>query len=100
MELWIFDGDEDILDGGNLEDWFKSNLTPDRCIKECLKMHYSLAGVLFGNSCCCGNFPLSENKIVDQKECNFNCPGKTIKCGGDQKANVFETEGKIFYSNY
>ena len=72
---------------------FFATLTPSSCIKECSNKGFGYAGVQFSWVCCCGGAPPPEEAVLNPSECSHKCPGGIEQCGGDHKANVYDTEG-------
>ncbi|XP_058054885.1 xylosyltransferase oxt [Anopheles bellator] len=71
---------------------FKSNNSPEKCIRLCLQSGYPFAGVQYGYECFCGDeVPKAVAKLPDSS-CNIKCPGDPKQaCGGYFAINVYET---------
>ncbi|XP_053673319.1 xylosyltransferase oxt [Anopheles nili] len=71
---------------------FKTNNSPERCIRLCLQSGYPFAGVQYGYECFCGDeVPKASAKLPDSS-CNIKCPGDAKQaCGGYFTINVYET---------
>lgn len=67
-----------------------ASLTVESCTAACSSAGYSLAGLLSGNTCSCGNsLPFQANKVVD-RACPYACPGNSQElCGGPQRLSVW-----------
>uniref|UniRef100_A0A182PIG7 protein xylosyltransferase n=1 Tax=Anopheles epiroticus TaxID=199890 RepID=A0A182PIG7_9DIPT len=71
---------------------FKTNNSPEKCIRLCLQSGYPFAGVQYGYECFCGDeVPKASAKLPDSS-CNIKCPGDPKQaCGGYFTINVYET---------
>ncbi|XP_050073739.1 xylosyltransferase oxt-like [Anopheles maculipalpis] len=71
---------------------FKTNNSPEKCIRLCLQSGYPFAGVQYGYECFCGDeLPKASAKLPDSS-CNVKCPGDPKQaCGGYFTINVYET---------
>uniref|UniRef100_A0A182LRE1 protein xylosyltransferase n=1 Tax=Anopheles culicifacies TaxID=139723 RepID=A0A182LRE1_9DIPT len=71
---------------------FKTNNSPEKCIRLCLQSGYPFAGVQYGYECFCGDeLPKASAKLPDSS-CNIKCPGDPKQaCGGYFAINVYET---------
>uniref|UniRef100_A0A182XMH0 protein xylosyltransferase n=1 Tax=Anopheles quadriannulatus TaxID=34691 RepID=A0A182XMH0_ANOQN len=71
---------------------FKTNNSPEKCIRLCLQSGYPFAGVQYGYECFCGDeVPKVSAKLPDSS-CNIKCPGDPKQaCGGYFTINVYET---------
>uniref|UniRef100_A0A182Y7V1 protein xylosyltransferase n=1 Tax=Anopheles stephensi TaxID=30069 RepID=A0A182Y7V1_ANOST len=71
---------------------FKTNNSPEKCIRLCLQSGYPFAGVQYGYECFCGDeVPKASAKLPDSS-CNVKCPGDPKQaCGGYFTINVYET---------
>jgi len=65
--------------------------THSKCLAECRKLGYKLAGVQYAKQCFCGNRLAARAKIaLRSSDCNMPCPGdKTSFCGGPFRMNVY-----------
>lgn len=71
--------------------WTNAAMTPDQCQYGCAELGYSLAGLLFGNRCRCGN-AWQGGIIYPNDQCATPCTGNSsLTCGGNYKTEVFDT---------
>uniref|UniRef100_A0A182NJI0 protein xylosyltransferase n=1 Tax=Anopheles dirus TaxID=7168 RepID=A0A182NJI0_9DIPT len=71
---------------------FKTNNSPERCIRVCLQSGYPFAGVQYGYECFCGDEEPKASAKLPDSSCNIKCTGDAKQaCGGYFTINVYET---------
>uniref|UniRef100_A0A182QK58 protein xylosyltransferase n=1 Tax=Anopheles farauti TaxID=69004 RepID=A0A182QK58_9DIPT len=71
---------------------FKTNNSPERCIRLCLQSGYPFAGVQYGYECFCGDEEPKASAKLPDSSCNIKCTGDAKEaCGGYFTINVYET---------
>jgi cell wall integrity and stress response component len=72
--------------------------TGDKCGKEiCQKQNYKVAATYQGSQCWCGNVYPPASQLVDDKNCNVECPGYDYDaCGGPSAWTVYNTGIELY----
>jgi len=82
------DADDRDLTYGPMTD---NDITPDKCVQDCLSQGYHYAGVQHGNECFCGH-SYGKHGQVEDRECDMPCSGADhLKCGGPWANRIYST---------
>lgn len=65
-------------------------MTVESCISACSSKGYKIAGMQYGVQCFCDNYFHNSPSLVDDSECNMQCPGNDGEtCGAGGRNSVY-----------
>lgn len=71
-----------------------NSMTIDICRTGCMELDYSLAGIVAGSTCYCGNSYPRTGRLLPDNSCSSTCQGdKTQSCGANNIISLFNTTG-------
>ncbi|KAF8862211.1 glyoxal oxidase-like protein [Acephala macrosclerotiorum] len=71
----------------------------ESCIKTCIGLGYSVAGMEYGTQCFCDNYLYNGAALTASSNCNMACPGNSAEiCGNGNYLSIYHTGNLTVYA--